>query len=37
MLVGLEGTPSNGLYGEAPTEKGAFFTQFQVYEKIEIS
>ena len=37
VLVGLESTPSNGLYGEAPTEKGVLFTQFQVYERVEIS
>ena len=36
-LVGSESTPSNGLFVEAPTEKGALFTQFQVYERVEIS
>ena len=37
MLAGSEGTPSNGLCGEAPTEKSASFAQFQVYERVEIS
>ena len=27
----LEGTPYNGLYGEAPLEKGTFFNRLQVY------
>ena len=30
------GTPYNGLYGEAPSERGTFFT-FQVYERVGIS
>ena len=30
------GTPDNGLYGEAPPEKGTFFTR-QVYERVGIS
>ena len=30
------GTPYNGLYGEAPHERGTFFT-LQVYEKVGIS
>ena len=29
-------TPYNGLYGEAPPERGTFFT-FQVYERVETS
>ncbi len=30
------GTPYNGLYGEAPPERGTFFT-LQVYKRVEIS
>ena len=30
------GTPYNGLYGEAPPERGTFFT-LQVYERVGIS
>ena len=30
------GTPYNGLYGEAPPERGTFFT-FQVHKRIGIS
>ena len=30
------GTPYNGLYGEAPSERGTFFT-LQVYERVGIS
>ena len=30
------GTPYNGLYGEAPPERGTFFT-LQVYERVDIS
>ena len=30
------GTPYNGLYGEAPPERGTFF-RFQVYKKVGIS
>ena len=30
------GTPYDGLYGEAPPERGTFFS-LQVYEKVEIS
>ena len=29
-------TPHNGLYGEAPPERGTFFT-LQVYERVGIS
>ena len=30
------GTPYNGLYGEAPPERGTFF-RFQVYKRVGIS
>ena len=30
------GTPYNGLYGEAPPERGIFF-RLQVYKRVEIS
>ena len=30
------GTPYNGLYGEAPLERGTFF-RFQVYKRVGIS
>ena len=30
------GTPSNGLYGEAPLERGTFF-RLQVYKRVGIS
>ena len=30
------GTPYNGLYGEAPPERGAFF-RLQVYKRVGIS
>ena len=30
------GTPNNGLHGEAPPERGTFFT-LQVYERVGIS
>ena len=30
---GVVGTPYNGLYGEAPTERGTFF-MLQVYERV---
>ena len=30
------GTPYDGLYGEAPPERGTFFS-LQVYERVEIS
>ena len=30
------GTPYDGLYGEAPPERGTFF-RFQVYERIVVS
>ena len=30
------GTPYNGLYGEAPPERGTFFTR-QIYERVGIS
>ena len=33
---GGEDTPYNGLYGEAPPERGTFFT-LQVYERVGIS
>ena len=33
---GVESTPDNGLYGEAPPERGTFFA-LQVYERVEIS
>ena len=32
---GGEGTPHNGLYGEAPPEKGTFF-RLQEYKRVEI-
>ena len=32
---GAEGTPNNGLYGEAPPEKSTIF-RLQVYERVEI-
>ena len=33
---GGEGTPYNGLYGEAPPERGTFF-RLQVYKRVVIS
>ena len=33
---GWGGTPYNGLYGEAPPERGTFF-RLQVYERVGIS
>ena len=33
---GGEGTPYNGLYGEAPPERNSFF-RLQVYERVGIS
>ena len=33
---GGEGTPYNGLYGEAPPKRGTFF-RLQVYERVGIS
>ena len=33
---GGEGTPYNGLYGEAPPERGTFF-RLQVYKRVGIS
>ena len=33
---GAGGTPFNGLYGEAPPERGTFL-KLQAYERIEIS
>ena len=33
---GGEGTPYNGLYGEAPPKRGTFF-RLQVYERVRIS
>ena len=39
LTVGLVrggGTPYNGLYGEAPPERGTFF-RLQVYERVGIS
>ena len=35
-LGGGGGTPSNGLYGEAPPERGTFF-RLQVYKRVRIS
>ena len=35
-LQSREGTPYNGLYGEAPPERGTFF-RLQVYERAGIS
>ena len=35
-MGGGGGTLFNGLYGEAPPEKGTFFT-LQVYKRVEIS
>ena len=34
--TGVEGTPYDGLYGEAPPERGIFF-RLQVYERVGIS
>ena len=36
ILGGGEGTPYNGLYGEAPPKRGTFF-RLQVYERVGIS
>ena len=36
MLGEGEGTPYNGLYGEAPPKRGTFF-RLQVYERVGIS
>ena len=35
-VPGGGGTPYDGLYGEAPLERGTFFT-LQVYERVGIS
>ena len=35
-LPGGGGTPYNGLYGEAPPERGTFF-RLQVYKRVGIS
>ena len=35
-ILGGEGTPYNGLYGEAPPKRGTFF-RLQVYERVGIS
>ena len=34
--MGVGGTPYDGLYGEAPPERGIFF-RLQVYERVRIS
>ena len=34
--MGVGGTPYDGLYGEAPPERGIFF-RLQVYERVGIS
>ena len=34
--MGVGGTPYDGLYGEAPPERGVFF-RLQVYERVGIS
>ena len=36
LFPGGGGTPYNGLYGEAPPERGTFF-RLQVYERVGIS
>ena len=36
VIPGGGGTPYNGLYGEAPPERGTFF-RLQVYERVGIS
>ena len=36
IIPGGKGTPYNDLYGEVPTERGAFF-RLQVYEKLKVS
>ena len=36
IFWGGEGTPYNGLYGEAPPKRGTFF-RLQVYERVGIS
>ena len=36
ILGGGQGTPYNGLYGEAPPKRGTFF-RLQVYERVGIS
>ena len=35
-MIPAGGTPYDGLYGEAPPERGTFF-KLQVYERVEIS
>ncbi len=36
FIAGGRGTPYNGLYGEAPPERGTFF-KLQVYKRVGIS